>query len=564
MPPVRWNRTPVIDAMKRLLSFLLAVSAALTAGAQILSVEGPDRVAEYGRADFTIVLQGTWNNPYLQEEVTLDLVLTAPSGKTLVLPCFFVEGESGGQSRWGARFTPQEQGRYGYTLVYAERGLPVSESQQGTFEAGKPAGHGILHPRDNWTLAYDDGTPFRGIAENICWESRTNDDSKFFKALHERHDKYNYDVMLPQFAAAGGNFCRLWMCSWNFPIDRHRNFNNFRYTESDEYFNPSAVARLDHTVELGEELGIHFMLCMGPGDARTDHDFFISEAAKARHRNYLRYIVARWGYSPAIGMWEFFNEIDNIQFRDERNPIPAADIVAWHAEMAAYLKSIDPFGHIVTTSISHRDLEGLNDVKDLDINQKHIYCATSSIPETIIRYEKAHGKPYVIGEFSYEWDWSKNFDDFGEEMDLDFKRGLWYGLFSPTPITPMSWWWEYFENRGLVPYFQNVRYVNDRMLKFGKGSFEPVEVEADGAEAFAVRFGGIIYVYACNPSSNPVSTLRIPVPRALRIAPKVTPLDFEKHRFKGGKRISPKDGVLSIPVDLVPRSEVLFRIENCQ
>ena len=564
MPPVRWNRTPVIDAMKRLLSFLLAVSAALTAGAQILSVEGPDRVAEYGRADFTIVLQGTWNNPYLQEEVTLDLVLTAPSGKTLVLPCFFVEGESGGQSRWGARFTPQEQGRYGYTLVYAERGLPVSESQQGTFEAGKPAGHGILHPRDNWTLAYDDGTPFRGIAENICWESRTNDDSKFFKALHERHDKYNYDVMLPQFAAAGGNFCRLWMCSWNFPIDRHRNFNNFRYTESDEYFNPSAVARLDHTVELGEELGIHFMLCMGPGDARTDHDFFISEAAKARHRNYLRYIVARWGYSPAIGMWEFFNEIDNIQFRDERNPIPAADIVAWHAEMAAYLKSIDPFGHIVTTSISHRDLEGLNDVKDLDINQKHIYCATSSIPETIIRYEKAHGKPYVIGEFSYEWDWSKNFDDFGEDMDLDFKRGLWYGLFSPTPITPMSWWWEYFENRGLVPYFQNVRYVNDRMLKFGKGSFEPVEVEADGAEAFAVRFGGIIYVYAYNPSSNPVSTLRIPVPRALRIAPKVTPLDFEKHRFKGGKRISPKGSVLSIPVNLVPRSEVLFKIENCQ
>ena len=126
--------------------------------------------------------------------------------------------------------------------------------------------------------------------------------------------------------------------------------------------------------------------------------------------------MARWGYSPAIGMWEFFNEIDNIQFRDQRNPIPAADIVAWHAEMAFYLKSIDPFGHLVTTSISHRDLAGLNDVKDMDINQKHIYRATSSMPETIVRYEQAHGKPYVIGEFSFEWDWSKNFDDFGEDI----------------------------------------------------------------------------------------------------------------------------------------------------
>ena len=80
--------------------------------------------------------------------------------------------------------------------------------------------------------------------------------------------------------------------------------------------------------------------------------------------NRLRYIVARWGYSPAIGMWEFFNEIDNIQFRDAKNPIPAEEIVAWHARMARYLKSIDPYGHPVTTSISHRDLEGLNSGRD--------------------------------------------------------------------------------------------------------------------------------------------------------------------------------------------------------
>ena len=232
--------------MKRLLSFILAVTTAAAAGAQVLSVEGPrTRVPQYGRADFSIVLQGTWSNPYLQEEVTLDMVL----------------------SRWAARFTPQEQGRYSYVFRYAERGRPVSESPQGGFEAGKPAGHGILHPRDNWTLAFDDGTLFRGVAENICWESRDSDDSKFFSELHEQADRFNYDVMLPQFAGAGGNFCRLWMCSWNFPIDRHDRFNNRRYQPSDEYFNPSAVARLDHTVELGENLGVYFMLCMGPGDA---------------------------------------------------------------------------------------------------------------------------------------------------------------------------------------------------------------------------------------------------------------------------------------------------------
>ena len=547
-----------------ILRFVLAallLPVTIPASAQIISVEGPaGRIPQYGRADFSVVLTGTWNNPYLQEEARLDMVLTAPSGSTLTLPCFFVEGESGLASRWAARFTPQENGWYTYCFRYAERGRIVSESPQESFETGGASGHGILHPRDNWTLRFDDGTLFRGVGENICWESRDNDDSKFFKALHERHDKYNYDVMLPQFAAAGGSFCRFWMCSWNFPIDRHGDFNNSRYADSDAWINPSAVARLDHVLELAESLDLKVMLCMGAGDVLTDRDFFVSDVAKSRYRNYLRYIVARWGYSPAIGMWEFFNEIDNIQFQDARNPIPAAEIVVWHAEMAAYLKSLDPFGHIVTTSISHRDLEGLNDVKDMDINQKHIYCATSSIPETILRYEQESGKPYVIGEFSYEWDWSKNFDDFGEDMELDFKRGLWYGLFSPTPVTPMSWWWEYFENRGMVPYFRNVRTVSDRMLAAGKGTFEQVPVQAGKAEAYSVRCGRSIYVYAYNPSSKPVSTLRIPMDGPLMIAPKVVPFDFGKGRFRGGKRIKPEKGFLTVPVDLAPRSEALFEL----
>ena len=544
--------------MKKLLTSLAVTFCALTAVAQVVSVQGPAaRVPQYGRADFTVTLKGEWNNPWLQEEAALDLLLTAPSGKQLVLPCFYVDGKSGAESRWAARFTPQEKGTYTYLFRYSEDGRPVSESRKGNFEAGKPAGHGILHVKDNWTLRYDDGTPFRGVAENICWESRANDDSKFFSSLHEMHDRYNYDVMLPQFAAAGGNFTRMWMCSWNFPIDRQDRFNNPRYEASDEYMNPSAVARLDHTVDLAERLDIRIMLCMGGGNVRTDRDFFNSAEAKARYRNYLRYIVARWGYSPAIGMWEFFNEIDNIQFRDQRNPIPASEIVAWHTEMSAYLKSIDPFGHIVTTSISHRDLEGLNSVKDMDINQKHIYRATSSIPGTIIRYEQQSGKPYVIGEFSYEWDWSRNFDDFAEDMDLDFKRGLWYGIFSPTPVTPMSWWWEYFENRGMVPYFRHVRYVSDRMLKDGKGSFETVPVQADGADAFAVRCGKKVYVYAYNVSDKPVSSVSIPMGGRC----KVTPYDFGKTAFRGGKRVKPQDGRLVIPLDLAPRCEALFEIK---
>ena len=528
--------------MNRIVLFLLSLCECASAHTQGGGVSGPSEVPLYGKAVFRLAPETLPAQPYCQEACRVDLELQAPSGRTLVLPAFW-----DGDAAWEARFTPQEEGRYTARFVTREAGEKERFSAVLALQVTPSQAHGILHTDGLWVLRYDDGTPFRGVGENLCWESRTHDDSKFFSALHEREDRYSYSVMLPQFAAAGGNFTRMWMCSWNFPIDRKTDFNNRRYTPSEAFYNPSAVAHLDEVLELADSLGIKVMLCMGQGDVPADRAFFTDASARARYKDRLRYIVARWGYSPAVGMWEFFNEIDNIQYNNRPEPIPAAEIVAWHAEMAAYLKSIDPFGHIVTTSISHRDVEGLNDVPDIDVNQKHIYCATQAIPGTLRDYTQRHGKPYVVGEFGYEWDWSKNFDDFGLDMDRDFKRGLWYGLLNPTPVTPMSWWWEYFENRGLVPYFRNVRLVSDRMLAAGKGSFESVPVQCP-ADAYAVRCGACIYLYIYNNTRKPVKKVSVEAPfNAVR------PLDLEKAAW------GPVSGALSL--SLAPGEEALFELQ---
>jgi hypothetical protein len=460
--------------------------------------------------DMEVELTARWENPYLQEEVALDMLVASPSGKSLRLPCFYESGESGKPSRWAARFAPQESGVYRYSFLLSEGQTILSESQPQTFEAQASAKPGFLHVRSDWTLGFDNGTPFRGIGENIGWESRNNDDSRFFKALHERADVYNYDYMLPNLARSGANFFRTWICAWNLPIDYKRRFNNSRYAPSDAFYNPDAVARLDRLLELSDSLGLYIMLTLGSGGyqvreggvAGSMDEFFTSPKAKERYKNRLRYIVARWGYSSAIAMWEFFNEVDNVQHNGRQQPIPSADITQWHDEMSAYLKALDPYAHIVTTSISHRDVEGLNSVPSIDINQKHIYNKTSLIPSEINAYTKACGKPYIIGEFAYEWDWSKNFDDFASGMDTDFRRGLWYGLFSPTPVLPLSWWWEYFDARRMTPYFQSVKEINDQMLQAGKGHFEPLTIEAGPLHALGVKCGGNIYVYLFNPEHS--------------------------------------------------------------
>lgn len=506
--------------------------AAGSLNAQITDVTASAKsVKQYDAIFFDVTLTGIWENPYLQEEAALDMILTAPSGKELVLPCFYKSGECGAESTWEARFTPQEKGKYTYFFRYTEGGKVVSESAEGEFRSRRSRLNGILHVRDNWTLVYDNGKPFRGVGINLCWESRTRDDSKFFSELHQQHDRFNYDAMLPDFAENGGNFTRMWMCSWNFPIDKQDRFNNHRYTATEEYMNPSAVARLDHVVNMAEDLDIKIMLCMGQGNVRADREFFNSPEAKTRYRNYLRYIVARWGYSPAIGMWEFFNEIDNIQHRDRNGVIPAEEIVAWHDEMSTYLAELDPFQHIRTTSISHRDLAGLNDVANIDINQKHIYNATHAVPGTIDSYSERHGKPYVIGEVGFEWDWSKNFNDFADGMIMDFRRAFWYGLFNQTAVTPMTWWWEWFDEHGTIPYMKNARLISDMMLKSGKGCFEKAGTTRDGkAEAYAVRCGNRTYVYVYNGNEDVLDEISVEIGKTGRV--KVSVLDTENVKLR--------------------------------
>jgi hypothetical protein len=477
------------------------------------------KINQYQKTEWQIALKSSWTNPYATSEITLDMLINSPSGKKLILPCFYDSGKPGEQSLWKARFTPRETGVYWYQFELKEKGKVVSTNAKAYFKVNSSKAKGFLNPNDLWTFRYDNGELFRGIGENICWESRDEDDSKYFESLHE-DKRFNYDFMLKKLAASDGNFFRVWMIYWNLPVDWKTVKNNSRYQNTTSAYNESGMKRMDWLVNLSDSLGIHMMLALeshvgfmgdgwnmssynvaNGGPAKTPLEFFTLPEARAQYKNKLRLMVARYGYSSSIAAWEFFNEIDNAMYHGKpEDRIPDEIITDWHNEMSTFLKEVDPYQHMVTTSISHRDVAGMNDLKNLDINQKHIYKNTAGIPETIRSYTKKHNKPYVIGESGYEWDWSKNFNDFADEMDGDFKRGLWLGLFSPTPVLPMSWWWEFFENRGLMSYFKPVSEVNRLMLEAGKGKFESIEVKTNqnGVQVYGVRCGKKSFVYLYN------------------------------------------------------------------
>ncbi len=513
-----------------ILATLLVLSNPARARGQIDSVtQCTAHPAQFSRVDFTIMLKAKWtNSPYRSEEVRLDLDLVSPAGNTIVVPAYFDGGNSESLSVWKVRFCPVAAGIYRGDFVLTNGGL-ADVSKKFAFEVSASKNKGFLHIADNWTLGFDDGERFRGIGENLAWESRNRDDSRFFRNLNES-PRYNYDYLVGTLAADGGNFFRTWMCPWNLPLEWKNVGNTNRYEDSGAYFNPSAIRRMDQLVDLADACDIYMMLTLdnsgdfsswswrnsnynlqNGGGVSQPEDFFTNPEAKAQYKDRLRYIVARWGYSPHIGAWEFFNEIDNLMYGLPKR-IPDDIITAWHLEMSRYLRQLDPYHHLITTSISHRPVTGLYDIPNMDFNQVHIYghdgqSRDAVFPEVLRTNAIAHHKPLVIGEYGFEWDWSKNFDDMPSDMDYDFKKGLWLGLFSPTPILPMSWWWEYFDRRGTTKYIRRVRSVLDQMLTAGSGKFEDARCQWSGApvETLAVRCGSTFFVLIINDRTQPAA-----------------------------------------------------------
>lgn len=474
----------------------------------------PNSVVQYKRATFTIDVTGAFNNPYDGEEIRLDLILTAPSGALVIQPCYFESGNAAA-SVWKARFTPREPGQYSYKAELRINNALQTSTVLQSFNVSSSAYDGFVQKKNNWAFQFDSGKPFRGIGENIAWEARVWE-----------NQSHTYDYFLPKLAAHGGNFLRTWMCVWNLPLEWKKVGDTDRYTDSNEYLNPSGIQRMDEFIELAETNNVYVMLALdwhgalqtgnwwnihnynsiNGGPATSPAEFFSSTEAKAKYKNRLRYIVARWGYSTSIGAWEFFNEVDNAVYNGTENTIaiPHNVVTQWHTEMSAYLKSIDPYDHLITTSISHREIAGLNTVPDIDFHQRHMYKVTGTIPTTLNTHVTQTGKPYVIGEFGYDWDWNNINNSIGPQLDYDFKRGLWYGLFSPTPVLPMSWWWEFFDGRGTDAYFNSVREISDKMLLLSNGTVTQVATTSPviSLETFAVQTGSAYFIYLLNNSSN--------------------------------------------------------------
>lgn len=187
-------------------------------------------------------------------------------------------------------------------------------------------------------------------------------------------------------------------------------------------------------------------------------------------RNLIRYIVSRWGYATNIMCWELWNEVSNMfPMCDGDTGVLQQKVLAWHKEMAGYVKKSDPYKRCITTSMgnikkthntspTNYNYQLYLDLFDtLDFVQQHSYHniqkAKSKEQVSKILFDsitRSHSvnhqiKPFFMGEFGF----GQSHPPYYAEKDpcgIDLHNSLWSSLFSAA-IGPASlWWWSYLHN----------------------------------------------------------------------------------------------------------------------
>jgi hypothetical protein len=463
---------------------MLALALLLLAPTE-LRLLTPD-VKQFERVELELTSPATPSNPFDPNAATVDATITLPSGRTIRVPAFWFQdytrsianpGAStteriekltpAGAPAWRIRFASPEAGRHTVVIQWSINGNSGKSSTTDVdIKPGPRQGFVWSSPRNPAYLEHSTGKPFFAIGENLCM-------------YEKREGTYYYDRILPKLASNGANYVRLWQ-EYYVPQDTSivagagdGSFAGFpletQATGLGRYDLASAW-RFDHVAAECERQDIYYQLAFemtvwwqtrqkhrwprnpynaaNGGPCLKPEDYFTNPKARELVRRRLRYSVARWGWSMHLAAWELWNEVDNNENFD-----PAAN-ESWHREMAAYLKSIDPWQHLITTSWRDPRMFAL---PDIGIVQAHSYWeAQYDTPRYTLQdtnhLMRPYGKPFFFGEQGVE--------DPAAMMKLDpgghhFHDSIWASALSGAAGTGLYWWWHnYVEGLDLYRHYK--------------------------------------------------------------------------------------------------------------
>jgi hypothetical protein len=447
-------------------------------------------------------------NPYTQNFLRLQFIC---HGKIYNVPAFYIQDAVPDEKLnkyvttetewpWRVRFAVPDTGSWQCNILTGETvQMSVPQFSGIAFECVAGKNHGYLNVASNHNhFQYTDGTPFFALGQNIAWA-----DEPILHGYPGPVPAYNcgyYDVYhyMNNLADNGGNYVRIYMAHWSTGIE----------WETIGVYDQTHAVALDSILEIAEARGLHVQLALdlsvGTGinipkdqwspyrksfekENGTAADFLNDSSALKAIDNYIRYVYARWAFSPAVSSIEILSEQNYWDGYGEheiyfRNFITHVNTLLRN-ELGDHV-------HMLSTSCGEKKYADVFSNPALSFCDLHYY--SNKFYSNKKRFEIIHDraytksdKPFLFGETGMINGPENNSDadDFEHCNDINYHNTFWATMFMGDAGCGIYWWqWKSDENR--KNNFPALRYFLDSVAGSTFYSGESKMWEGNGLETF--------------------------------------------------------------------------------
>jgi hypothetical protein len=545
----------------------------------------------YGLAEFRVETDGAPANPFDPDQFDVEVRYTSPKGESVSAPAFWYQDfdptslQPVGQPGWRARFTPTEAGQWSAQAILAGQDLSSAPVKFTVRPDPRDPGFVRINQHNPRYLQFDNGAFFFPIGQNIAWP----------ESLATAQSDYRH--WFGRLSQNGGNAARVWMASWGFGIE-------WKDTGLGDYSNRLLQAwLLDQVFELARQDGIYIILTLlnhgafseeadpewayNPynrvqgGPLSSPQDFVTDPDAQSYFQRRLRYIAARWGYSPNLMAWEWWNEVD-------WTPIRQSQLGPWMARMDAYLQRYDPNHHLITNSYTGSAPPTGWDLPGVDLIMQHDYSRSDPLQSFAADIQQVSAalpvRPALVEELGISSDGKEGP---AQSEPIQLHNGLWAAAFNGYAGSAMYWWWDcYVDARNLWPVYKGIStFLSGEDLAQMKPGKARVSSSAAQALTLQSPTRALVWVrsnaYNVSTSLNSYAmavrygmpsinwTYRLPVLRGLNLtidglvngAYKADWFDPITGHWLGNNKVTVKDHTITLPISSLQR-DVAVRLSR--
>lgn len=517
-------------------------------------------ISNYELFQIQFDVPGSYNNPYDPAEVNIYANFVAPDGTTVRIPAFYVQTytdscspstcetellEPTGEATWEARFTPTIVGDWSYRISGTVGGENVSLAQ-GEFEVtpNENARGFIRIAENNRYFEFENGEPYFPIGQNLQW------------SWEGGGGLYTYLEWLDALAANGANYARLnvdipWFIGieWSSPPGQYNDAGQAAAHRLDEIINAAAergiylhitliwhqsfreytglpvnVPTTPARPDISADFDNHPYNSTQGGNLTGAGDILYNSLAQSWLQRRLRYMMARYGYSPTIFSWEIVDALDRVAaFAPERG-------LEWLTQMHNTIREFDPNNHLI--SVGTRDfLPTIQGSPLLDFAQTTIYQRRPVEPtqdqtrltfNTLASARVAVDKPILISEFSLN-PWFEPAED--DPSGTHIRNTIWASIMNGAAGSAMPYWWDtYIDQQNLygiyapLAYFtQGIRWNDNNFsliepgltlqTDFDEIPYEPLIINDFNPQFRSASLQGTVYELTADGAAPPTSLM---------------------------------------------------------